>query len=142
MTSEATLRRFEPERRDRNIDAALRVIARAGVGATTHRSVAKETGVPVGWTTYHFASLDELLTEAFIRHVDRLSHRFEARMALATTRTEVIDAVVATIEGDLTERAEDLAVKFELYGAASRRADLKVVTQAWKSVRPRRWSAM
>jgi len=56
-----------PDRRRGILDAALGVIADGGVDAVTHRRVAAAAGVPLGSTTYYFASRDELLREAF-RH--------------------------------------------------------------------------
>ncbi|GFN03069.1 hypothetical protein Smic_16250 [Streptomyces microflavus] len=60
-------RRYDPERRTRIIDAALRVIAADGIAGLSHRTVAAEADVPLGSTTYHFGSLDELLTAALRR---------------------------------------------------------------------------
>ena len=54
------------ERRRRSLlEATLRVIARGGVEAVTHRRVAAEAGVSHGATTYHFASRDEIILQAF-----------------------------------------------------------------------------
>jgi TetR/AcrR family transcriptional regulator, regulator of biofilm formation and stress response len=60
-------RRHDPGRRDRIIDAAIRVIGAEGIAGLSHRSVAGEADVPLGSTTYHFASLDELLIAALRR---------------------------------------------------------------------------
>ncbi len=60
-------RRYDPDRRTRIIDAALRVIVADGIAGLSHRSVAAEADVPLGSTTYHFGSLDELLTAALRR---------------------------------------------------------------------------
>jgi TetR/AcrR family transcriptional regulator, regulator of biofilm formation and stress response len=124
-------RRHDPERRARIIKAAQVVIATNGVTGTTHRSVAAEADVPLGSTTYHFASLDDLVTEAFLLHVDSLATRFERRLAAADDPDQVIDAVVATIVGDLTDDAGELALTFELYAAAARRPVLTAVTEEW-----------
>src|SRR5262245_49236743 len=58
-------------RREAILDAALALIAAKGVEAVTHRSVAAEAEVPLGSTTYYFASRDELVREAFRRYVTR-----------------------------------------------------------------------
>ncbi len=57
-------RRYDPGRRERIVDAALRVVRRSGIGGLSHRTVAAEADVPLGSTTYHFGSLDELLVAA------------------------------------------------------------------------------
>ncbi|HKC52265.1 MAG TPA: TetR family transcriptional regulator [Myxococcota bacterium] len=59
-------------RREAILDAALRVIAERGTEQLTHRSVAAAAGVPLGSTTYYFASRDELVREAFRRYVARV----------------------------------------------------------------------
>lgn len=57
-------RRYDPDRRQRIIDAAIRVVAGRGIAGLSHRAVAAEADVPLGSTTYHFASLDDLLIAA------------------------------------------------------------------------------
>jgi DNA-binding transcriptional regulator YbjK len=59
-------------RREAILDAALKVIAERGTEEVTHRSVAAAAGVPLGSTTYYFASRDELVREAFRRYVTRV----------------------------------------------------------------------
>ena len=54
------------ERRKAIIDAALRIIASRGLPGVTHRTVAREAGVPLAATTYYFASKNEILGEALI----------------------------------------------------------------------------
>lgn len=58
------VRRYDPERRQRIIDAAIRVVAAKGIGGLSHRSAAAEADVPLGSTTYHFKTLDELMVAA------------------------------------------------------------------------------
>jgi TetR/AcrR family transcriptional regulator, regulator of biofilm formation and stress response len=67
------LQKAEPlPRREVILDAALALIAERGTEQLTHRSVAEEAGVPLGSTTYYFASRDELVREAFRRYVVRV----------------------------------------------------------------------
>jgi DNA-binding transcriptional regulator YbjK len=56
-------------RRQAILDAALRVIAEGGVDAVTHRRVASEAAVPLGSTTYYFASREDLLRDTFHHYV-------------------------------------------------------------------------
>lgn len=58
------MRRYDPERRQRIIDAAIRVVGAKGIAGLSHRSVAAEADVPLGSTTYHFETLDDLLVAA------------------------------------------------------------------------------
>ncbi|KAB8168809.1 TetR family transcriptional regulator [Streptomyces sp. 3MP-14] len=64
-------RRHDPERRERIVAAAVRVLERRGVNGLTHRAVAAEADVPLGSTTYHFDSGDALLVAALERVNDR-----------------------------------------------------------------------
>lgn len=61
----ASRRRGEATRRAL-LAAALRVIARDGVRAVTHRAVAKEAGLSVSLTTYYFVDLFDLIASAFL----------------------------------------------------------------------------
>jgi TetR/AcrR family transcriptional regulator, regulator of biofilm formation and stress response len=76
MTQAATRRRGI-ERRQRLLEATLRVLAREGPRAVTHRNVAEEAGVPLAATTYYFSSKDELLKEAFRFHAANELRRVE-----------------------------------------------------------------
>lgn len=60
------------ERTRRSIlEAALRLIARRGLGSVTFREVATEAGVSLGVTTYHFGSRADLLAAAFALHLEQ-----------------------------------------------------------------------
>jgi DNA-binding transcriptional regulator YbjK len=54
------------QRRLAIIQATLRVMAREGLRAVSHRAVAAEAGVPLASTTYYFRDLDDLITESFL----------------------------------------------------------------------------
>lgn len=58
------------ERRRETMEAALRVIGREGIRATTHRAVAQEASASLSATTYYFASIDDLIAQAFAHYVD------------------------------------------------------------------------
>jgi AcrR family transcriptional regulator len=50
--------------REAIVAATVRIVARDGVGAVTHRRVAEEAGVSLSSTTWHFASKAEILEAA------------------------------------------------------------------------------
>ncbi|GAA5063740.1 DNA-binding transcriptional regulator YbjK [Thermocatellispora tengchongensis] len=124
-------RRHDPGRRDRLIDAALTVIAQRGVAGTTHREIARVADVPLGSMTYHFASLDEVLAEAFTRHADSVARVFDERLSAAPDRAAAAEAVIALVADDLLGSQHDLVLTVELYVAAARNPALRSVTQAW-----------
>ena len=47
------------------LEAALSIMVEDGIRAVRHRAVATRAGVSLGSTTYHFASLEELIISAF-----------------------------------------------------------------------------
>src|SRR3954449_709875 len=46
------------------VAATLRVLRDEGIGSLTHRAVAREAGVSLALTTYHFATKENLIAEA------------------------------------------------------------------------------
>ncbi|WP_438024009.1 TetR/AcrR family transcriptional regulator [Sorangium sp. So ce233] len=124
-------RRHDPGRRERLVATALDVIAEQGVAGASHRSIARAADVPLGSTTYHFASIDELLAAAFTRHAETVAASFEDRMRAARDREAAVDCLVEHLASDLLGSARDLVLSVELYVAAARRPALRAVTQAW-----------
>ncbi|WP_437314947.1 TetR/AcrR family transcriptional regulator [Sorangium sp. So ce385] len=124
-------RRHDPGRRERLVTTALDVIAEQGVAGASHRSIARAADVPLGSTTYHFASIDELLAAAFTRHAEAVASRFEARMRAARDREAAVELLVEHLTADLLGSPRDLVLGVELYVAAARRPALRAVTQAW-----------
>ena len=51
--------------RVRMLQAVLDIIVEKGMRAVRHRAVAKRAGVSLGSTTYHFSSIEDLITSAF-----------------------------------------------------------------------------
>ncbi|MEV6317540.1 TetR family transcriptional regulator C-terminal domain-containing protein [Streptomyces sp. NPDC051776] len=124
-------RRYDPDRRQRIIDAAIRVVERRGLDGLSHRSVAAEADVPLGSTTYHFATLDDLLV-ATLRQVcvepptavEDWRRHLDSEGPLADRLAALLDELMA---GD---RAR-MRVEYELYLAALRREALKPVAAEW-----------
>ncbi|WP_433082509.1 TetR/AcrR family transcriptional regulator [Dactylosporangium sp. CA-052675] len=126
-----SVRRHDPDRKDRIIDAAVAVIAEHGVAGTTHRLIAKAADVPLGSLTYHFTSLEDLRCQAFRRHAERMSAIYEAHFRDVHTREALVEAVTDLIEGDAGADASDWAVAYELYLAALREPALREITETW-----------
>lgn len=125
------VRRFDPERRERIIAAAIESIAEEGVAGTSHRRVADRADVPLGSMTYHFTGIDELLTEAFTRVAATISEVFAARLEQASSRENAVEAVVDLIHGDLQRDRREQALTYELYTLAARRSEFRTITQNW-----------
>ncbi|HET8599940.1 MAG TPA: TetR family transcriptional regulator [Segeticoccus sp.] len=125
------VRRHDPDRRARIIDACLGVIAERGVAGTSHRLVAAAADVPLGSMTYHFAGMGELLHEAFSRFAASVSDRFERRMAAARDLPEAKEAVALLITEDVFGTQDDLVLTHELYTLAARDPAYRDLTNAW-----------
>ncbi|WP_411140864.1 TetR/AcrR family transcriptional regulator [Streptomyces sp. x-80] len=113
-------RRYDPDRRQRIIDAAIAVVAERGIAALSHRAVAAAADVPLGSTTYHFATLDELLVAA-LRQVNRgwltgFARWVDGIDTAAPLADEVIRLVEETLAGDRSR----VVLEYELYLAALR----------------------
>ncbi|MFJ1867220.1 TetR/AcrR family transcriptional regulator [Streptomyces sp. NPDC088097] len=121
-----TTRRHDPRRRRRIIDAAIRVMAAKGIAGLTHRSVAAEADVPLGSTTYHFATLDDLLVAA-------LRQANEGYAPALTVRDgEDLAGALARLLGEaLTADRGRAALEYELYLEALRRPALRLVAAEW-----------
>lgn len=124
-------RRYDPGRRDRLVATALDVIAEHGVAGATHRAIARAADVPLGSTSYHFASIDELLAAAFTFHAEQVAGALEARMRAAPDRDAALDALARHLAEDLIGVDRPLVLAVELYVAAARRPALRTVTEAW-----------
>ncbi len=127
----ATTRRHDPDRRARILRATLDTIAAHGVAGTTHRRIAAAADVPLGSMTYHFASLDDLLTEAFTLLADTVAARFGERLAAAGTRADACEAVVDLVVDEIWATPRTLLLSYELYAYAARVPALRRVMQGW-----------
>lgn len=64
--------------REAMVAATVRIVARDGVGAVTHRRVAEEAGVSLSSTTWHFGSKAEILEAALAWTARREVERVDA----------------------------------------------------------------
>ncbi|MDX3851535.1 TetR/AcrR family transcriptional regulator [Streptomyces sp. AK02-01A] len=124
-------RRYDPERRQRIIDAALRVVGRGGIAGLSHRTVAAEADVPLGSTTYHFASLDELLVAALRQANEGFATAVRESGALADPRCDVAGELARLTGEWLAGDRVGVELEYELYLAALRRPALRPVAAEW-----------
>ena len=131
MTSMTAARRYDPDRRDRVVDAALDVIADHGLAGLTARRVATAAAVPLGSVSYHFDGLAELVREAFTRHAEAMAVVFRAHFAPVIDRAGMLEAAVDFVHGEAGVDRRDWVVAYELYLAALREPALREITQDW-----------
>ncbi|WP_299957653.1 TetR/AcrR family transcriptional regulator [uncultured Modestobacter sp.] len=125
------MRRHDPDRRQRIVEATVDVIAEHGVAGTTHRLIAAAADVPLGSLTYHFTGLDDLRAQAFALHAERMAVKYEAHFAAVTSTADVVDAVTELVHADADADDRDWAVAYELFLAALRDPALRTVTESW-----------
>ncbi|WP_328746249.1 TetR family transcriptional regulator [Streptomyces sp. NBC_00285] len=124
-------RRHDPERRQRIIDAAIRVVGEKGLAGLSHRTAAAEADVPLGSTTYHFKSLDELMVAALRRAGEGFDKAVAAHGALDDPGGDLA-AGLARVLGDwLGGDRTGVELEYELYLAALRRPALRPVAAEW-----------
>ncbi|WP_327427823.1 MULTISPECIES: TetR/AcrR family transcriptional regulator [unclassified Streptomyces] len=124
-------RRYDPERRQRIIDAAIRVVGAKGLAGLSHRSVAAEADVPLGSTTYHFKTLDELMVAALRQANEGFAKVLAAHGALEDPHADVAAELAALIGEWLGGDRTGVELEYELYLAALRRPALRPVAAQW-----------
>lgn len=124
-------RQADPERKQRIIDACLRVIAERGVAGTSHRVVAAEADVPLGSMTYYFDGMHDLLHQAFDQFARRAVVAFTTRMAAANSTDEACLAIAMSIEQDVLATPYDLNINLEFYTLAARDESFRDISTQW-----------
>ncbi len=89
-------------RRDALVDAAVALVLEEGPAALTHRALAARAELPLASTTYHFASLDEILGAVG----ERLAERWQAAVRdVLDDRAAIAAATTVELRADLLVRA-------------------------------------
>ncbi|HSI80852.1 MAG TPA: TetR family transcriptional regulator [Solirubrobacterales bacterium] len=122
-------------RRGEILAATVRIIGSRGLGAVTHRAVAREAGVPLAATTYYFSSKDELLREALRLLAEDEIVRIGERTAELGDDLGSPDRAAAALAQVLLGDgavAQALLAKFELYLEAARDPALRATASHWR----------
>lgn len=91
---------------DRLLDAARALVLRDGPRAASVAAIARESGAPVGTLYHRFGSRDGVLTEAWLRALER----FQQRALAAAKQADPLEAAVAMAGSQIAfarERTED-----------------------------------
>ncbi|MFF7445167.1 MULTISPECIES: TetR/AcrR family transcriptional regulator [unclassified Streptomyces] len=124
-------RRHDPERRQRIIDAAIRVVGRQGLAGLSHRSAAAEADVPLGSTTYHFKTLDELMVAALRQANEGFAKVIASRGGLEDPDADLAAELAGWLGEWLAGDRTGVELEYELYLAALRRPALRPVAAEW-----------
>lgn len=127
-------RRRDPQRRIAEIvEATERVIAARGIEGLTHRAVAEEAGVPLGATTYHFATKDDLIVAALRHAYDRyvVTVKEWAARRPHLTSNQLVVLLTDVLVGLFGPHRDREVVELELYVAAVRRPALRAIADQY-----------
>ena len=97
-----------PARRRELADAACRVIARQGLGATTLADVAEESGWSIGSIRHYFPNKDELIASALWRVGERVDDRIRRRTAGGMTVKDLRTAAIELLPLDADARQDSV----------------------------------
>jgi TetR/AcrR family transcriptional regulator, regulator of biofilm formation and stress response len=117
------------KRRAEIIEATLTVVQRDGAAGVTHRTVAKEAGIPVSLSTYYFASLDDLLVAALTSVAETYTARIRHIIDHDDDKLRGLAELIAESAGPGRDRA--LAER-ELSTLAARRPALRPIARRWR----------
>ncbi len=120
-------------RREVVLEATLRVIARSGVDAATHRAVAAEAGVALASTTYHFASKSALVRDALELVIERSTATVEAHAEPPgpDDAEQLVERLAGLAAALASDEGAPLTAQYELLLEAGRRAELRSLAERW-----------
>ncbi|MFJ2772875.1 TetR/AcrR family transcriptional regulator [Streptomyces sp. NPDC087300] len=124
-------RRYDPERRQRIIDAAIRVVGDKGIAGLSHRSVAAAADVPLGSTTYHFKTLDELMVAALRQSNEGFAKVLASSGVFEDPEADLAEALARVLGEWFAGERAGVELEYELYLAALRRPALRPVAAEW-----------
>ncbi|GAA3493393.1 TetR family transcriptional regulator [Streptomyces prasinosporus] len=107
------------------------MVGRSGIAGLSHRTVAAEADVPLGSTTYHFATLDELMVAALRQASEGFAETVAARGGLRDPRADLAAELAALMGEWLAGERTGVELEYELYLAALRRPALRPVAAEW-----------
>jgi TetR/AcrR family transcriptional regulator, regulator of biofilm formation and stress response len=132
----------QPRRRRRGaarhallLQTTLRLIADEGIDAVSHRAVAEAAGVPLGSTTYWFASREDMLRQAlehFARlEIETLRERLAGVLGRRLSPRALVDEFTAFLVPQLGEGRWRAVAQYTLLQEAARQPELEPVCREW-----------
>lgn len=121
----------DPRRAERIVTAAREILREQGVAAITHRTAAARAGVPLGSTTYHFETIEDLLAQTLRAEIEDFFERTSAWFARHAAE-DPINAVMLFFSVE-NRRQPGLRAEYELYIAALARPSLRPLALEWSN---------
>ncbi|WP_123685670.1 TetR/AcrR family transcriptional regulator [Amycolatopsis thermoflava] len=121
----------DPGRRTKIARAAIDVVAERGIDGLTHRAVAAAAGVPLGSTTYHFRTLDDLLEVALSQAAEDNVRRLREWERGVPPDADFAAALAELVMRYVRDEGPHTVVEYDLYVAAMHRPRLRPVSAAW-----------
>ncbi|MGW7048223.1 TetR/AcrR family transcriptional regulator [Streptomyces avermitilis] len=103
------------------VEAAVPLIAERGYGAVGVRDVAAAAGVSVGTVTYHFGSVQEILSEAMVLQIERYYSALSEAANRATSGAEGLRLLIDALFTEDTDR--HWRMWFEYWNAGEQHPD-------------------
>ncbi|TMU92688.1 TetR family transcriptional regulator [Streptomyces sp. DASNCL29] len=104
VAASARTRQPTEVRRRLIVEAAVPLIAERGTKAVGVREVAAAAGVSVGTVTYHFESVQEVLSEAMVLHIERYYAALSDAAGQATSGAEGLRLLIDALFTEDTDR--------------------------------------
>jgi DNA-binding transcriptional regulator YbjK len=122
-------------RRERLLEVTIELIAREGIDAVTHRRVAEIAQVPLGSTTYYFASREEMLVEALKtfgrQEIAAIRARLADLPARRPSRRRYVEDLVDFMVPQLGNEQWRTLAQYTLLCEAARRPELEPLAREW-----------
>jgi DNA-binding transcriptional regulator YbjK len=122
-------------RRELLLEVTIELIGREGIDAVTHRRVAELAQVPLGSTTYYFASREEMLVEALKafgrQEIAAIRARLSGLPARRPSRRRYIEGLVDFLVPQLGDGHWRTLAQYTLLCEAARRPELEPVAREW-----------
>jgi AcrR family transcriptional regulator len=118
--------------RERILRAALDIISKRGVDKVTHRAVAAVAGVSPGTTTYHFATREDLVRDAFSLYIDDYQRTLVETLTQRPVHTR--EDFIRFLGGMTTLNPEQSgleAIEYEMVLFAGRDETMRMRVAAW-----------
>lgn len=130
-------------RRQAILDATLRLLARDGARAVTHRAVAAEAGTTHGAPRYYFDTRDDLLDDALRQLAERQVRAVEdfLREPSPPEPAERAARLAAFLAQTVDTDRDGTIARYELFLETARRPSLRPALEAWGAAYRRLFAA-